>query len=126
MFLNKKLLFFEILIIFTCLCICIYSINHSSSLKHKLDQLSLDYENLLSEKLELEKSILASTTVPADSYGIKNHNTSLKKNSVYLSKCAKDSLEYLITVHENELFQLSNRITRLKNQLEQLKISSLK
>ena len=138
MFSNKKFFYLEMVIVLICMVISFYFIFHAFSLKSCLDQKTLDYENLLSEKLELEKLFLhiskdlekskndSSISSLSSSDENINHLTNQKEKILTLSKGIKDSLEHVILVHENEFYQLSKKITQLRNQLEQIQESNLR
>ena len=119
MILNKRLLSVEFIVILVCLALSAYFIHHSFALKSKLDEKTLEYENLLSEKLEIEKSILQSVSVPGQLNSERNSGSSVKSKPSDISPAEKDSIEHVILKNEMEVLELSKKITILKNQLEQ-------
>ncbi|MEI6899464.1 MAG: hypothetical protein WCL00_06275 [Bacteroidota bacterium] len=116
---SNKLLTIETIVILVCLALSAYFIHHSFALKSKLDEKTLEYENLLSEKLEIEKSILQSVSVPNMTNSEKNTNSVAKSKQSNISPAQKDSIEHVILKNEIEVLELSKKITILKNQLEQ-------
>lgn len=119
MFSTKRLLYIETLFLGVFLVFSFYFIHHSISLQSKLDQKSLDYENLLSEKLEIEKSILQSIKSEHQNFSFQKGNANFDKNVA--PSLSKDSIQRMILNNEMELIELSKKIDLLKSQLNQTK-----